>query len=654
MSTTPTELQRPFAGVRAIPWRAFIIAFAVTALALAVFAGVFAASLVALNADKVVPGTVVAGVPLGGLDRASAEVRLRESLPSLSSGHITVTFGNTVDQISYADIGRDYDMQAMLDQAFAVGRSGDFITQVQEQLHVGMRGAIVDPRVKWDEQALEQKLYDLAIAAEIDPVDATIVRNGPKFAVNPSSTGTTIDVSSAWQQALATVSTLSAADASVSVQPAVSQPAVTTEMAQQAVNQVEAVAGSDITLSGDGVTQTLGSDAIRGWIRLEPAGTGQWTVVVEPAPITQAVSLVSASVYKAPVDASFKFGGNGPVAVAGTTGRELDVATTSQAVYNALVGRAAGTPASAVPMTINSIDPTFTTAQAIALAPKVQVISSWTTGFLPSERNFFGANIVKPALVIDGTVVPAGAKFSFWDTVGSLADIPGIGQGGVIKHGHSFPTGALGGGICSCSTTLWNAAMRAGLQMGQRAPHDYYINRYPTGLDATVWRSGSSTQNMSFWNDTDYPIIIRGTKGSSTSACVGEKKVLPSVEYQNCVIFQIWGIPNGRTVSYSNPVITNVKVAKDVMKYATVDPNGKSLPAGSYYRVEYPTNGFWSTVVRTVKDASGNVIHQDTVFSKYVVVTGMTLIGWAPGDPKVGTVIPNPHPFPNYAPPGAR
>src|SRR5262249_9087335 len=157
------------------------------------------------------------------------------------------------------------------------------------------------------------------------------------------------------------------------------------------------------------------------------------------------------------------------------------------------------------------------------------------------------------------------------------------------KHGHTFPTGALGGGICSCSTTLWNAAMRAGLAMGARQNHDYYINRYPTGLDATVWRSGSSQQNMTFTNDTQYPIIIRGMKGSSTSAWAGEKKVLPSVEYPNCVIFQIWGIPSGRTVTYSTPAISNVSKATDIMKYATVDPNGKPLPAGSYYRVEYPT-----------------------------------------------------------------
>jgi vancomycin resistance protein YoaR len=641
--------------VRDVPWRAFAIAFAITALALATFVGVFAFALVTLNAGKIVPGTVVAGVPLGGLDRASAEVRLREELASLSSGHISVSFGDYTARIEYADIGRDYDMAVMLDRAFAVGRSGDILQQAQQQLHVGMRGATIDPRVTWDEQALEQKLYDLTVAAQIAPVNAAIVRNGARFVVEPSSTGTTIDASSAWQQALATISTLSPADTSVSVQPAVSQPAVTTEMAQLAVDRVDRVAGADVTLTGDGKTQSISSDTIRGWIRLEPAGPGEWTVVVERDPVNQAVAQASALVYKAPVEASFKFdGGGSPVAVPGAQGRELDVAATSDAVYNALVGRADGPPVSTIQMSINAVDPTFTTAQAIALAPKVKMVSSWTTGFTPSERNFQGANIVVPARIISGTVVAAGARFGFWETVGSLADIPQLGPGGVIVHGRTNPTGALGGGICSCSTTLWNAAMRAGLEMGARANHDYYIDRYPTGLDATVWRSGSSKQNMTFFNDTAYPVIIRGYGGNSLSECSGLRKEFGSVGYDHCVVFQIWSVPSGRTVTFSKPTISNVRVATDVMEYADKDLKGKPLAAGSYLRVEYPTNGFWSTVVRTVRDANGNVIHQDTVFSKYVRVTGLTLIGRSDGDPRAGTRFPNPNPWPNFAPPGAR
>jgi vancomycin resistance protein YoaR len=652
MSTPSTELAQPIPGIR-LPFRTFAIAFGITVGSILVFALVFTLALIGFNNGKIVPGTVVGNVPLGGLDVRAAEARLREQLPSLAAGHISVSFGDVDSRIEYADIGRDYDIAGMLNQAYAIGREGDIFSQALQQLRVSMNGATVQPRVQWNEQALEEELNSLAMAAAKAPIDASIQREGALFVVKPSAVGTRIDVQSAWQQALATVGTLSPADVTVRVEPTIDDPVVTTEMAQLAVDRVERVAGVDLTLSGDGLTQTISSDAIRGWIRLEPAGAGAWTLVVERDPLDQTVAQMSASIYKAPVDASFKFTGGNAVAVPGSAGRQLNVQATSDAVYAALVGRADGPPMSTVQLSIASIDPNFTTAQAIALAPKVKNISGWTTGFTPSERNYFGANIVLPAQKINGTVVPAGAKFSFWDTVGSLLDLEGIGPGGVIIRGHTNPTGALGGGICSCSTTLWNAAMRAGLEMANRANHDYYINRYPTGLDATVWRSGSSVQNMSFVNDTQYPIIIRGYRGSTKSECIGLKAEFGSVGYSDCVIFEIWSVPNGRTTTYSKAEITNIKVATDMMQYADEDPNGEPLAPGALLRIEYPTDGFWSTVVRTVRDSNGTVIHQDTIFSKYVRVTGMTLVGRLPTDPPAGTKFPNPNPYPNFLPPEA-
>ena len=67
----------------------------------------------------------------------------------------------------------------------------------------------------------------------------------------------------------------------------------------------------------------------------------------------------------------------------------------------------------------------------------------------------------------------------------------GYRDGGAILNGRTEPTGALAGGICSCSTTLFNAAARAGLEILERANHYYYIDRYPTGLDATVWKTAA-------------------------------------------------------------------------------------------------------------------------------------------------------------------
>ena len=96
-----------------------------------------------------------------------------------------------------------------------------------------------------------------------------------------------------------------------------------------------------------------------------------------------------------------------------------------------------------------------------------------------------------------------GQKFSFWKTIGEVSLRTGYKLGGAIIDGRSVEGKTIGGGICSCSTTIFNAALRAGLEMGARRNHYYYIARYPKGLDATVYQSdGGSVEDMTFTNDT--------------------------------------------------------------------------------------------------------------------------------------------------------
>ena len=134
-----------------------------------------------------------------------------------------------------------------------------------------------------------------------------------------------------------------------------------------------------------------------------------------------------------------------------------------------------------------------------------------------------------------------GQRFEWWSAVGPVSTSTGFGPGGFIAGDHTEPTGALGGGMCSSSTTLFNAAMRAGLQMGARSNHKYYIPRYPLGLDATVSKMpGGGGQTMSFTNDMKHPIAIRTYR--YTAGGIG------------WVQYEIWGIPDGRTVTLSQSV----------------------------------------------------------------------------------------------------
>jgi len=253
----------------------------------------------------------------------------------------------------------------------------------------------------------------------------------------------------------------------------------------------------------------------------------------------------------------------------------------------------------------------------------MQRLSTWTTKFHRYEANGFGNNISIPTSDIDGYVVEPGAVFDFWSALGPITYERGYRDGGAILNGRTEPTGALAGGICSVSTTLFNAAARAGLEILERANHYYYIDRYPTGLDATVWKTGGATRSMRFRNDTQYPLLIRGYTGATF------------------VRFEIWGPPTGRTVTFTTPIIKNILRATDSVQDTT------SIPVGTKKRIEYPVNGMQVWVTRTVRDANATVIHSDTWYSNYKRVNGILLIGKTAPTP---TPEPSPTPGPSATP----
>jgi VanW like protein len=198
----------------------------------------------------------------------------------------------------------------------------------------------------------------------------------------------------------------------------------------------------------------------------------------------------------------------------------------------------------------------------------------------------------------------------------------------VIIDGRSDHTGAMGGGICSASTTMFNAAARAGLQIDERHAHFYYINRYPVGLDATVFSNGQTTWDLKWTNDTQYPIVVRGatTYGSRST-----------------VTFQLWSMPLDRHVAFSGGVKTNeVKATDNAPQYV------KTLKPGQTYRAEYATDGFDTQVTRVVKDADGNVLHMNTWQSHYSMVNGQLQIGGSP--PPSGSVAPSGSPGSSQTP----
>jgi vancomycin resistance protein YoaR len=567
-----------------------------------------------VNTDgKILTGVSVSGVDIGGLDRAQAEAKLRGSLPDVSSGKLIIRIGSLEQNVTYASVSRAYDLNAILDQALAYGHDGNPLSSL-----LGGSGPVdLTPAVTYDADELARQVNAFVAAAQAQPINATISYENGEYVMTPASDGRSVDGNAVLASAGTLMANGEPADQTLDVPVTVIPADIGSDAAQAAIARAQAVTSQPLIITAGGSSFTVDTATLRTWVTLEQTSPGQWTLTVDEAAVTAYINTIKSQVDQAPVEASWHFTSSGDAVVEpGRTGYVVDAVAGTQQVVTALSGAQPGQPVGPVALTVVATEPDFTTAEAQAAVDKIALLGTWTTHYIPSTLNGMGQNIRRPAELINGTVVQPGAQFSFVGVAGPITEANGYTSGAAIIHGNTKEDGVLGGGLCSASTTMFNAALRAGFQIDRRYNHAFYISRYPIGLDATIWISGSSVKNMAFTNDSKYPLVIR------------------SINKKRSVTFQVWGVSDGRTVHLDDPIVTDEQAAAEWYKFTD------TLAPRETKRDEFTSDGFNSEVTRTVRDANGNIIHQDTFTSHYNRTDGIILVGRYPGDPVAGTLIP--------------
>lgn len=105
------------------------------------------------------------------------------------------------------------------------------------------------------------------------------------------------------------------------------------------------------------------------------------------------------------------------------------------------------------------------------------------TQFNPSNENR-AHNIKLAASKINNILLAPGELFSFNQYVGKASLEGGFKNAPVIIDDQLVPE--AGGGICQVSSTLYNAALYAGLEIKERHNHGLAVNYLPPGFDAAV------------------------------------------------------------------------------------------------------------------------------------------------------------------------
>jgi vancomycin resistance protein YoaR len=557
---------------------------------------------------RVLPGVSVGEVDLSGMSPEEARARLESTFGTFRDGTITLSGPDGDVTVGYDEIGRRPDIDAMVSHALTAGRHGETMADLLGAPQAALRGISLTPVVRYDEAKLADAVAEAAAAVDREPVDATLTADKGEYTTTDSVDGRTVDQAALLATLDAQLTPLDApAEIEAQIPYTTQVPAFETADATAAIETADRMA-QDLVLTRGDKQWTIKGSRLLPLITFSPTSDGSFVPVVDRDGIKPLLKAVARDVDRAARNATFKVSGSRVVfSKAAKDGKKLDRGATQDAILEAMMNRQAGQADEVLAPVVVAKDAAVTTEFAKRIAPKMKRISKWTTYFPIWDRNGFGQNIWIPARIISGAVVGPGETFSFWETVGEVTRAKGYTDGGAIINGKTEPQGALAGGICSCSTTLFNAALRAGYKMGDRRNHYYYIDRYPMGLDATVFKSGSgSNQDMTWTNDTRYPVLIRGINTRSGSS--------------GYVTFYLYSVPTGRKVSIGPANVSNVRQATDTRVAVPSKPRGWSE------RVESPHDGM--VVTRTVTvTRKGTLISRRTYVSNYGVVTGVVQYG---------------------------
>lgn len=244
---------------------------------------------------------------------------------------------------------------------------------------------------------------------------------------------------------------------------------------------------------------------------------------------------------------------------------------------------------------------------AESLAKVKDVLGTFTTSYSTSGGSR-SANVANGCSLINGITLYPGEEFSTYEAVAPFSEANGYYMAGSYLNGQVVDS--LGGGICQVSTTLYNAVLRAELEVTERYNHSMIVTYVDPSADAAI--AESSGKDFKFKNNKDYPIYIEGYT-------TPEKKIT----------FTIYGVEDrdsNREVEYESVVLERIAPDTEVIY------TDASLPLG-YCVVQSAHVGYKAQLWKVVKENGVEVSREQVNSSSYMKAPRSATVGVATEDP---------------------
>ena len=238
------------------------------------------------------------------------------------------------------------------------------------------------------------------------------------------------------------------------------------------------------------------------------------------------------------------------------------------------------------------------------LAKVKDVLGTFTTSYSTSGASR-SKNVANGCSLINGTTLYPGDTFSTYNTVKPFSTENGYEMAGSYLNGKVVDS--IGGGICQVSTTLYNAVLRAELEVTERHNHSMIVTYVDPSADAAI----AESSGKDFVNNTDYPIYIDGH--------TADKKIT----------FTIYGVETrakNRTVAYESEVIEKKVPEADQIIADASQPIGVISVSSAHI-------GYKARLWKIVKENGVEVSREQVNSSNYKMSPRTATVGIASPDP---------------------
>lgn len=468
--------------------------------------------------DSVYPKVSVQGLDIGFKTLKEAFDILDEKNKNLSIKNITLTYEEQEYSTTLEELGIKLNTDETLIQAYRIKRKNNILASLQNIFQ--------ETDVNWVYNS-DNEILESALGAKVNPAlkilaDAKLDYKDGQIIIIPEQPGESLDVS---KIAGSILPIITQDEVKLEIPLIKESPAITTSSWESQKKELDSFLSKYEIFFND-TNIIIPPEEIVTWITIDQTTK---KIDISQDTIKEYLESVQKTLTSQPVNAKLRFNSETQqieILEPGKEGTKLMMEESSKRIRNDIL---AGVKRTELFVAVTS--PLIDESQFDALGVKT-LLGKGESNFRGSSRSRV-KNINVAANKISSTLLKPGEEFSFVNTLGKVDARNGYLPELVIKGNKTIPE--YGGGICQVSTTLFRAALNAGLPITERRAHSYVVNYYgKPGLDATIYLP---KPDFRFQNDTNHHILI-------------QHYIVGTILY-----YEIYGTSTGRTAKTIEPVV---------------------------------------------------------------------------------------------------